>query len=129
MIGSLSAGTDHLDLAALSARGVAVVTTPGVNAVSVAEHALMMILALAKHALPAHAAVVAGHDRAGMSELPVEVRGRRAGVFGAGATARALIPLLRALGMEVMVWTRRPDHHPDLSRAELRCYACCHPAP
>ena len=119
VLGSLGAGTDHLDLVALADRGVRVITTPGVNAVSVAEHALMMILALAKRALPAHAAVVAGQDRGGMVALPVEVRGRRVGVLGAGATARALIPLLRALGMDVLVWTRHPDRHPDLPTAGL----------
>ncbi len=119
VVGSSGAGTDHLDLVALADRGVRVITTPGVNAVSVAEHALMMILALAKRALPAHAAVVAGQDRAGMIDPSIEVRGRRAGVLGAGATARALIPLLRALGMDVMVWTRHPDQHPDLSTAGL----------
>jgi D-3-phosphoglycerate dehydrogenase len=119
VVGSLGAGTDHLDMVALADRGVRVITAPGVNAVSVAEHALMMILALAKRALPAHAAVVAGQDRAGMIEPPVEVRGRRIGVLGAGATARALIPLLRALGMEVMVWTAHPDRHPDLPAAGL----------
>jgi phosphoglycerate dehydrogenase-like enzyme len=119
VLGSIAAGTDHLDLVSLADRGVQVITTPGVNAVSVAEHALTMILALAKRVLPAHAAVVAGQDRAGMLDPPVEVRGRRVGVLGAGATARALIPLLQALGMEMMVWTRRPDHHPDLRTATL----------
>ena len=119
VVGSLGAGTDHLDLVALADRGVRVITTPGVNAVSVAEHALMMTLALAKRALPAHAAVVAGQDRAGMIDPPLEVRGRRVGVLGAGATARALIPLLQALGMDVMVWTPHPDRHPDLPTAGI----------
>jgi D-3-phosphoglycerate dehydrogenase len=119
VVGSLGAGTDHLDLVALADRDVRVITTPGVNAVSVAEHALMMILALAKRTLPAHAAVLAGQDRAGMIDPPIEVRGRRVGVLGAGATARALTPLLRALGMDVMVWTRHPDRHPDLPTAGL----------
>lgn len=119
VVGSLGAGTDHLDLVALADRGVRVITTPGVNAVSVAEHALMMTLALAKRALPAHAAVVAGQDRTGMIDPPLEVRGRRVGVLGAGATARALIPLLQALGMDVMVWTPHPDRHPDLPTAGI----------
>lgn len=119
VVGSLGAGTDHLDLVALADRGVRVITTPGVNAVSVAEHALMMILALAKRALPAHAAVVAGQDRTGMIDPPLEVRGRRVGVLGAGTTARALIPLLQALGMDVMVWTPHPDRHPDLPTAGI----------
>ncbi|MCP3759534.1 D-isomer specific 2-hydroxyacid dehydrogenase family protein [Streptomyces sp. TBY4] len=120
VLGSLGAGTDHLDLAALEDCGVRVVTTPGVNAVSVAEHALMMILGLAKRVLPSHAAVLSGRDRAGLSEAPVEVRGRTVGVLGAGATARALLPLLHALGTHVSVWTRRPDQHQDLPTVGLR---------
>ncbi|MGV9315556.1 NAD(P)-dependent oxidoreductase [Streptomyces sp. NPDC003691] len=49
----------------------------------------------------------------------MELRGRRAGVLGAGATARALLPLLRAFGMEPLVWTRTPGDHPDLPTASL----------
>ncbi|MCA1677087.1 MAG: hypothetical protein LC799_34545, partial [Actinobacteria bacterium] len=113
------AGTDHLDLEALADHDVQVITTPGVNAVSVAEHALMMILALAKRVLSAHSAVVTGQDRAGMSCPAIELRGRRAGVLGAGATARALIPMLRALGMKPLVWTLHPERHPDLPTAGL----------
>ncbi|MFI6285901.1 NAD(P)-dependent oxidoreductase [Streptomyces sp. NPDC051018] len=118
-LGSVGAGTDHLDLDALRERDVQVVTTPGVNAVSVAEHTMMMILGLAKRTLTAHSAVLAGTDRAGMPEPPIELRGRRAGVLGAGATARALLPLLRAFGVDPMFWTRTPDRHPDLSTAPL----------
>lgn len=55
-----------------------------------------------------------------MLDPPVEVRGRRAGVLGAGSTARALIPLLHALGTETVVWTRRPERHPDLHTATLK---------
>lgn len=119
VLGSVGTGADHLDLVALRERGVRVVTTPGINAVSVAEHAMMMILALAKRTLPGHAAVLSGQDRAGLTELPVELRGRRAGVLGAGATARALVPMLRAFGVEPAVWTRTPDNHPDLPTRAL----------
>jgi phosphoglycerate dehydrogenase-like enzyme len=118
-VGSVGTGTDHLDLSALHDRGIHVVTTPGVNAVSVAEHAMMMILALAKRALDCHTAVLSGRDRAGLSERPVELRGRRVGVLGAGATARALLPMLRAFGMKTAVWTRTPERHPDLPVTDL----------
>lgn len=119
VLGSVGAGTNHLDLTALGNRGIRVITTPGANAVSVAEHALMMILSSAKRALPAHDAVLRGEDRAGMLDPPVEIRGRRAGILGAGATARALIPLLQALGVDVVVWTRDPGRHPDLHTVSL----------
>ncbi|MGV9315557.1 hypothetical protein ACWDR0_25740 [Streptomyces sp. NPDC003691] len=67
VLGSVGTGTDHLDLAALRERGVRVVTTPGVNAVSVAEHTMMMVLALAKRALSGHRAALTGEERAGMA--------------------------------------------------------------
>ncbi|WP_329020539.1 NAD(P)-dependent oxidoreductase [Streptomyces sp. NBC_00690] len=118
-LGSVGTGSNHLDLSALRDRGVEVITTPGVNAVSVAEHAMMMILALAKQTVAGHAAALSGEDRAGMPAPAVELRGRRAGVLGAGATARALLPLLRAFGTDPEVWTRTPDNHPDLATRPL----------
>lgn len=120
VLGSVGTGTDHLDVPALRERGIQLVTTPGVNAVSVAEHAMMMILSLAKRTLSGHSAVLSGRDRAGMDEAPVEVRGRRVGVLGAGETARALLPMLHAFGVETTTWTRNPVKHSDLPTIALR---------
>src|SRR5215467_4838359 len=41
-------GTDNIDLAAASDLGIRVTNTPGVSAIAVAEHALMLMLALAR---------------------------------------------------------------------------------
>src|SRR5690349_14656033 len=41
-------GTDHVDLAAAARHGVTVANTPGVSAVSIAEHALALLLAVAR---------------------------------------------------------------------------------
>ena len=41
-------GTDNVDLAACTARGIAVANTPGVNAHAVAEHALALMLAVTR---------------------------------------------------------------------------------
>src|SRR5947209_15132495 len=41
-------GTDHVDLAAARAHGVTVTNTPGVSAVSIAEHCLTLMLAVAR---------------------------------------------------------------------------------
>jgi phosphoglycerate dehydrogenase-like enzyme len=114
VVGSVGAGTDHLDLVALQKAGVAVVTTPGANATSVAEHALFMILGLIKRGLRAHAAVLAGADRSGIPQLPLELSGSSVGVLGAGPTARALVGLLRPFDVDLRVWTRSPQKHPDL---------------
>src|ERR1019366_4794681 len=41
-------GTDHVDIAAAARHGVTVTNTPGVSAISVAEHALALLLAVAR---------------------------------------------------------------------------------
>src|SRR5262245_17987805 len=41
-------GTDNVDLAAARARGIRVTNTPGVSAAAVAEHALALMLAVAR---------------------------------------------------------------------------------
>jgi phosphoglycerate dehydrogenase-like enzyme len=114
VVGSTATGTDHLAMDALEARGVEVVTADGVNAYAVAEHTLMMVLVLLKRALEAHESVTSGRDRAGMPAWPRDLRGRRAGILGAGRTAMAVVRLLRAFDCPVLVWTRRPDRHPEI---------------
>src|ERR1035437_10277261 len=42
-------GTDHVDLAAAARHGVTVCNTPGVSAVSIAEHTLALLFAVARH--------------------------------------------------------------------------------
>ncbi len=114
ILGSVSAGADHLDLVALERRGIRVILAEGVNAVSVAEHALTMLLAQTKRLIAGHAAVLDGRDRTGLPSLPRELRGQRVGILGAGNTALALLRLLRTFDVEVLVWTRRPEAHPEV---------------
>ena len=115
LLGSASVGSDHLDLEALRRRNVRVILAAGVNAVSVAEHALAMILAQTKQLLPGQAAVIAGQDRAGLPALPRELRNQRIGILGAGNTAVALLRLLSGFGVEARVWTRDPSRHPEVT--------------
>ena len=48
MISIWGTGTDNVDLAAAARRGITVCSTPGVNAYAVAEHAIALMLALAR---------------------------------------------------------------------------------
>jgi phosphoglycerate dehydrogenase-like enzyme len=115
VVGSTATGTDHLPMDAIEARGIEVVTADGVNAYAVAEHTLMMVLALLKRTLEGHDAVSSGRDRAGMSAWPRDLRGRTAGIVGAGRTAMAVARLLRTFDCPILVWTRRPDRHPEIA--------------
>jgi D-3-phosphoglycerate dehydrogenase/(S)-sulfolactate dehydrogenase len=98
VIGRAGVGLDNIDVPAADERGVVVVAPRGANAVSVAEHALALALALVRE-LPAHDAAV----RAGRWERRPgrELAGRAWGVLGAGATGQAVARLASALGMRV----------------------------
>ena len=55
-----SVGYEHIDLEACRRRGVLVANTPGVNAAAVAEHTIMVALALLKRLVIANTATHAG---------------------------------------------------------------------
>jgi D-3-phosphoglycerate dehydrogenase / 2-oxoglutarate reductase len=91
-------GTDNVDLEAARRRGVRVAATPGANARSVAELAIGLLLALARHLVL--------HDREVRSgswsrHTGIELAGRRLGVVGYGAVGRQVAGIARAIGMEV----------------------------
>jgi phosphoglycerate dehydrogenase-like enzyme len=98
-------GTDHVDLAAAAARGILVTNTPGVSAVSIAEHALALLFAVARNLPRMDAATRRGEWPRGQS---MELRGKTCGVIGLGAIGREFARLARAIGMRVLGWTRRP---------------------
>jgi D-3-phosphoglycerate dehydrogenase / 2-oxoglutarate reductase len=81
-------GTDAVDLAAASARGIVVARTPGANAESVADHAVALMLAALRHVVAADSAARAG-------EWKLRARGRElgaltVGIVGFGAVGRGV---------------------------------------
>src|SRR5438309_11844705 len=78
-------GTDNVDLAAAARHGVTVTNTPGVSAPSIAEHALMLTLAVARRVVANHNAVLAGEWPRGHA---VQLQGKTLGVIGLGAVGR-----------------------------------------
>ena len=115
-------GTDNLPVAALAARGVPVTIVGPVNAVSVAEQVMAMILALLRRIGPYDRAVRTGdwaiRDTLGAHELA----GRRLLLIGFGRIGRGVAARARAFAVEV--WA----HDPFLPEAEIRA-AGATPAP
>lgn len=99
-------GTDNVDLGAAARRGIAVTNTPGVAAHSVAEHAVALMLAVARSIPQMDAAVRGGEWRRGQS---TELRGKTLGIVGLGAIGRAFARLGQGIGMRVIAWTVHPD--------------------
>jgi D-3-phosphoglycerate dehydrogenase / 2-oxoglutarate reductase len=92
-------GTDNVDLEAAERRGVRVAATPGANARSVAELAIGLLLALARH-LVLHDREI--HSGTWSRHTGIELAGRSLGVIGYGAVGRQVAGIARALGMEVV---------------------------
>lgn len=99
-------GTDNVDLASAAAHGVTVTNTPGVAAASIAEHCLMLTLAVARRIIPVHAGVVAGQWPRGQS---VQLQGKTLGIIGLGAIGRQFAKLGQGIGMKVIAWTMHPN--------------------
>jgi D-3-phosphoglycerate dehydrogenase len=95
-------GTDHVDLAAAKARGIAVTNTPAVSAVAVAEHTVSLIFAVAKQTVNIDRAVRGGEWPRAMVQ---QLHGKTLGVIGAGAIGRAVARLGAGIGMNVIVWS------------------------
>jgi D-3-phosphoglycerate dehydrogenase len=108
-------GYDPVDVAHAARKGIVVCHTPVANAWSVAEHAIALLLALAKSTLAADRAVRVGAFDARYALRPVELRGRMLGIVGCGRIGRATARIARAgLGMTVC------GHSPSADPAGLR---------
>lgn len=100
-VGRLGVGTDNLDLEAMQARGVQVHLATGANAISVAEHVIGALLFLSRPSFTASERVIAG-EWPRTELIGRELAGRRLGLLGFGATARAVAQRAAALGMEIL---------------------------
>lgn len=116
MLSVWGTGTDHVDLEAARRQGVAVTNTPGVSAVSIAEHALALLLAVARRIPQIDGAARAGGWPRGRF---VELRGKTCGVIGLGAIGREFARLAAGFGMRVAGWTMHPRALPGVEMVEL----------
>jgi D-3-phosphoglycerate dehydrogenase len=98
-------GTDHVDLAAAERQGVTVTNTPGVSAISIAEHTMALLLAVARRIPQVDAATRAGEWPRGRS---VQLYGKTCGIIGLGAIGRQFWRIAAGFGMRVVAWTFHP---------------------
>ncbi|PYT54840.1 MAG: phosphoglycerate dehydrogenase, partial [Acidobacteria bacterium] len=82
-VGRAGVGVDNIDLEAATKRGVLVMSTPGGNAISVAEHTLALLLALARQVPRLDKAIHEGRWEKS-SAAGTEVRGKTLGLIGLG---------------------------------------------
>jgi len=107
-VGVCRGSTNQIDLEAAAEHGVFVVNAPGRNARAVAEHALTLILSMARRIPQAHEYVSSGswlHPVSGYTDFRgVEVGSRTVGIVGLGAIGRTLAEMCVGLGMNVVAY-------------------------
>lgn len=101
----IGVGFDSVDVPALTERGIPLMVVGSANATSVAEHAVFMMLAIAKRALDLDRRMRdgTGHDRA-CDPLPREVTGATVLVVGFGRIGSRTAPRCAGLQMNVLVY-------------------------
>ncbi len=98
----LSAGYDAVDLEAARRAGVPVANNGGANAVAVAEHALMLMLAVSRRLIWQHASVAGGRWRGnGPAPRIYELSNKALGIIGLGTIGKKVARLAQAFAMRV----------------------------
>ena len=114
MIHSEGVAFNAIDIQAAREKGIFVCNNKGCNAVSVAEHAVMLILMALRHGITGHAAVLEGRQIRMKEEVMVsnapELGEQTVGLIGLGDIGQAVARLLRPFGCKLYYYTahRRP---------------------
>jgi D-3-phosphoglycerate dehydrogenase len=113
VIGRAGVGVDNIDLEAATKAGIAVVNTPGANAVAVAEHTIALMLALARHLCRADSTTRAGKWEK-KSLQGTELRGKTLGIVGLGKIGMEVAKRAKAFEMKIIA------HDPFVSASLVR---------
>ena len=105
VIGRAGIGVDNIDVVDATTRGIVVMNAPGGNTVTTAEHAVSMMLALARQIPQATASIREGKWEK-KKFMGVEITGKTLGVIGLGHIGRVVAA--RALGLQMRVIASDP---------------------
>lgn len=95
-------GSDHIDLQAAIEKGITVAEVTYCNSNSVAEHNVMMILALARNYLPSYQWVINhGWNIADCAARAYDIEGMTAGIVGAGRIGLGILKRLKPFDMKL----------------------------
>jgi D-3-phosphoglycerate dehydrogenase / 2-oxoglutarate reductase len=113
VVGRAGIGVDNVDIPAATAAGVIVMNTPFGNSITTAEHAISLMLALARELPAANASTQAGKWEKNRF-MGVEITGKVLGLIGAGNTGSIVADRAKGLKMRVIAY----DPYLSAERAE-----------
>ena len=94
-------GVDNVDVNEATSRGIVVMNAPGGNTQTTAEHAISMMLSLARNIPQATASMRAGQWEK-KAFMGVEIGGKTLGIIGLGQIGRVVASRAQGLGMKVI---------------------------
>jgi D-3-phosphoglycerate dehydrogenase len=103
VIGRAGIGVDNIDVAAATQRGIVVMNTPYGNAITTAEHAIAMVMALAREIPQANATTHQGKWEKSKF-MGVEVMGKTLGIIGCGNIGAIVADRAQGLKMKVIAY-------------------------
>jgi D-3-phosphoglycerate dehydrogenase len=104
VIARTGTGVDNVDVDEATRRGIAVCNVPDGPTVSTAEHAVALLLAVAKRLKACDRRLLAGTWDVFNEHDAVELEGTTLGIIGLGKIGRRVARVGSALGMHVLVW-------------------------
>jgi D-3-phosphoglycerate dehydrogenase / 2-oxoglutarate reductase len=101
VIGRAGVGVDNIELEPATRKGIAVMNTPGANAVAVAEHTIGLMLSMARFIPRANQLTHAGKWEKKLLQ-GTELRGKTLGIVGLGKIGLEVAKRAQAFGMELI---------------------------
>jgi C-terminal binding protein len=115
-------GYDNIDCAAAGSRGIVVCNVPDYGTEEVADHALMMMIAIARRFLIVDKAIRDGIWDPQIAFGTPRLRGRTLGVIGCGRIGSALALRAKVLGMRVVIYDPYKPDGLEKSLGVERCH-------
>lgn len=106
IVARFGVGVDNFDLKEAKKRGIVCTNCPGLNAVSVAEHTIMLILNMLREGPQLNEETHHGKWR---RLMVTELQGKTIGLLGFGAVAKNVAVRARAFGCETIAYDKYPN--------------------
>jgi D-3-phosphoglycerate dehydrogenase len=106
-------GTDRVDIATATRRGIVVANVPDFCVGEMTDHVMALLLAWGRRLFFMTEAMRRGHWGARHSREVRRLSGQTLGLVGFGASGRAVAERARPFGMRLLAWARNPAKHQD----------------
>jgi len=116
-----SVGFQHIDMDAATELNIPVANAAGFNSVSVAEHAVMLILAAIRKLPQVHSALAKGNWRPpDQGEMPYELMGKTVGIVGIGRIGKEVAKRLKPFEVKILYYDVYKPSATEEKRLELQ---------